>query len=327
MMSGFSTAVPGRLPDLATNLDREFGRADADADSSQPLNSIASDPGTDDKSECPPLYTPRRKRRRVSRNSSPAPEFISLLSSDEEDNAPARKLAQPRRPSSHLHNQNHPSGEGIFESGSETSETNLPLLLPLPDAQRMSNAKRLAVLGASGLQIRETPTEGYTGMSAMSDKQTDVSAAQWSAPSPRDVPLPSSPALWVTDQDGPSEDPPQIRIPFQEPQLCAEQAELVEIISSGRNVFYTGSAGCGKSTVLKAFTRRLRDRGLQVDIVAPTGISALNVGGSTTFVYAGWNLNSFRLPLQELRNGAHAKYVRKRLRDTDVLVIDEISSK
>jgi ATP-dependent DNA helicase PIF1 len=126
-------------------------------------------------------------------------------------------------------------------------------------------------------------------------------------------------------QDRGCEESPPPYIPPKEPVLCPEQAELVDIIMSGRNVFYTGSAGCGKSTVLKAFTRRLRDSGLRVDIVAPTGISALGVGGSTTFVYAGWNLSSFKQSLDKMRNDAHGKYIRRRLKDTDVLVIDEIS--
>lgn len=112
---------------------------------------------------------------------------------------------------------------------------------------------------------------------------------------------------------------------MKEPTLCPEQAELVDIICSGRNVFYTGSAGCGKSTVLKEFTKRLRDQGLSVKIVAPTGVSALGVGGFTTFVYAGWGVRSFKKSLKLVLD-AHDKHVRKRLKNTDVLVIDEISS-
>jgi ATP-dependent DNA helicase PIF1 len=127
------------------------------------------------------------------------------------------------------------------------------------------------------------------------------------------------------DRNGATEEPTLPHIPIKEPELCQEQAELVDIILSGRNVFYTGSAGCGKSTVLKAFTRCLRDRGYQVDIVAPTGISALGVGGSTTFVYAGWNLSTLKQPIKKVRLGAHGKHTRKRLKATDVLVIDEIS--
>ncbi|KAK8872815.1 ATP-dependent DNA helicase PIF1 [Apiospora arundinis] len=110
-----------------------------------------------------------------------------------------------------------------------------------------------------------------------------------------------------------------------EPNLCPEQAALVDLICSGRNVFYTGSAGCGKSTVLKAFTKRLRDMGKKVHVVAPTGRAALQVNGSTTWTYAGWTPDSHKKPLQELQNNAHGKFVWKRFKKTDVLVIDEIS--
>jgi ATP-dependent DNA helicase PIF1 len=111
----------------------------------------------------------------------------------------------------------------------------------------------------------------------------------------------------------------------KEPRLCAEQQQLVDLILSGRNVFYTGSAGCGKSTVLKAFTRRLRAMGKKVNIVAPTGRAALQVHGSTTWTYAGLTPESNKLPLAELRKKANGKLVWKRLDKTDVLVIDEIS--
>lgn len=76
-------------------------------------------------------------------------------------------------------------------------------------------------------------------------------------------------------------------VPIVEPPLCKEQADLVNLILTGRNVFYTGSAGCGKSTVLKAFVKRFKERHLTVDIVAPTGRAALDINGSTTWTYAG----------------------------------------
>lgn len=100
----------------------------------------------------------------------------------------------------------------------------------------------------------------------------------------------------------------------------------MDLICSGRNVFYTGSAGCGKSTVLRAFTRRLQAEGKKVRILAPTGRAALQVNGSTTWTYAGWTPDHHKKPLIELKAAAHGKFVWERLKlETDVIVIDEIS--
>lgn len=56
----------------------------------------------------------------------------------------------------------------------------------------------------------------------------------------------------------------------------------MDCILAGHNVFYTGSAGCGKSTVLKTFVPLIREQGKTVKIVAPTGKAALDINGSTT---------------------------------------------
>ncbi|OTB06100.1 hypothetical protein M426DRAFT_118288 [Hypoxylon sp. CI-4A] len=109
-----------------------------------------------------------------------------------------------------------------------------------------------------------------------------------------------------------------------EPLLCPEQEHLVNLIVSGRNVFYTGSAGSGKSTVLKAFTQRLQALGKTVCVVAPTGRAALQVNGTTTWAYAGWTPQNHKRPLQELKMKIE-RSVQQRFRNTDVLVIDEIS--
>lgn len=134
---------------------------------------------------------------------------------------------------------------------------------------------------------------------------------------------PVSPASSAPPPPPPPAPPPVL---VDAPPLCPEQAELVDLILKGHNVFYTGSAGCGKSTVLREFVRQLREMGKKVNIVAPTGRAALNVGGSTTWTYAGWTPNSFKMPLKKLMENAQwGKFVSERLKATDVLVIDEIS--
>ena len=88
--------------------------------------------------------------------------------------------------------------------------------------------------------------------------------------------------------------------PRTEPQLCDEQLELVDLIMKGRNVFYTGSAGCGKSAVLRYFVARLKARGSTVYIIAPTGKAALEVGGETLYSYAGWTPDTLKKPMKIL---------------------------
>jgi len=90
-------------------------------------------------------------------------------------------------------------------------------------------------------------------------------------------------------------------------------------------VFYTGSAGTGKSFVLKSFVQGLKKQGKHVDIIAPSGIAALNVGGTTVYAYAGWRPDTLKLPLHKIKSMAHGRNIRKRLCKTDVLVVDEIS--
>lgn len=136
-----------------------------------------------------------------------------------------------------------------------------------------------------------------------------------------------TPAAHTQDQNSnpSSTSNPKLRPLPDEPELCPEQAELVSLIEQGHNVFYTGSAGCGKSTVLKAFVKRLRQTEKKVRIIAPTGRAALNVGGTTTWTFAGWTPSSHKLPIDKIQEGAHGKNVYRRLKKVDVLVIDEIS--
>ncbi|KAL6916700.1 hypothetical protein FSST1_008195 [Fusarium sambucinum] len=123
------------------------------------------------------------------------------------------------------------------------------------------------------------------------------------------------------------EDEPDTREPTG-PTLCREQQDLLDLIMSGKNVFFTGSAGCGKSTVLKAAIAQLQANNKKVAVTAPTGRAALNVDGITLHSYMGWNTDDFELDLDKLKGkmyGKAKKNIRKSLKATDVLIIDEIS--
>ncbi len=101
-------------------------------------------------------------------------------------------------------------------------------------------------------------------------------------------------------------------------QLSAEQAAVFDTIENTReNIFVTGRAGTGKSTLLNHLSWNT-DK--QVVICAPTGVAALNVGGQTIH-------SLFRLPIgviadHEIEQSAELK---KLLNTIDTLVVDEVS--
>src|SRR6516164_6814793 len=72
------------------------------------------------------------------------------------------------------------------------------------------------------------------------------------------------------------------------PQLVDDgvgaEERFLAAAQAGRNCFLTGMAGTGKSTTLRQF---IRDALKRVDVTAPTGVAALNVGGMTIHRFCG----------------------------------------
>lgn len=159
-------------------------------------------------------------------------------------------------------------------------------------------------------ELSDPESSAQTVMHPPCNPKSNMAAAR---PIAVDLSLVPDSALFVIDKVGGS----------LKPVLDPAQSALVDRIVRGENVFFTGSAGSGKSTVLKAFVERLRRAGKRVDVVAPTGRAALEVEGSTVHSYAGWDATA--LSLEQATGRAHTRSVKKRLRRTDVLVIDEIS--
>ena len=106
-----------------------------------------------------------------------------------------------------------------------------------------------------------------------------------------------------------------------------EQARVIDLVVRQRkSVFLTGSAGTGKSFVLKHIQKGLA--GVlppgTLHLTAPTGIAAINIGGSTIHSFAGIGLGV----------GPHDRIIAKcisaaktvtRWREAQALIIDEVS--
>jgi len=60
-----------------------------------------------------------------------------------------------------------------------------------------------------------------------------------------------------------------------------KQSTALDILKSGQNVFITGSAGTGKTYLLRQFMQYLNERKIYPSVVAPTGIAASHLQGQT----------------------------------------------
>ncbi|GAA5987380.1 hypothetical protein JCM10908_001932 [Rhodotorula pacifica] len=107
-----------------------------------------------------------------------------------------------------------------------------------------------------------------------------------------------------------------------------QQVVLKLVVEEGKNVFFTGSAGTGKSVLLReiitSLKRKYRGSGDAVAVTASTGMAACNIGGTTIHSFAGIGLG-IGPPEQLVSNVMRNKTAKTKWQRVKVLVIDEVS--
>jgi ATP-dependent DNA helicase PIF1 len=112
--------------------------------------------------------------------------------------------------------------------------------------------------------------------------------------------------------------------------LLSPEQQMVHklVVDDGKNVFFTGSAGTGKSVLLReiisSLKQKYRSRDDAVAVTASTGMAACNIGGITIHSFAGIGLgigdaNALVSKVKKNRTAAG------RWKRTKVIVIDEVS--
>ncbi|KKR84622.1 MAG: PIF1 helicase [Candidatus Uhrbacteria bacterium GW2011_GWF2_41_16] len=102
------------------------------------------------------------------------------------------------------------------------------------------------------------------------------------------------------------------------------QAEALAILKIGKNVFLTGEPGSGKTHTVNAYISYLRSCGIEPSITASTGIAATHIGGMTIHSWSGIGIKKM-LSRTELKEICERDRVARRILETNVLIIDEIS--
>ncbi|CBZ28627.1 putative DNA repair and recombination protein,mitochondrial precursor [Leishmania mexicana MHOM/GT/2001/U1103] len=96
--------------------------------------------------------------------------------------------------------------------------------------------------------------------------------------------------------------------------LTPDQRHVVQLALRGINLFIGGSAGTGKTVLLKYIYSELCQMGLRVAMTATTGVAAVQLGGCTFH-------HAFNAPLDTVPH----RWDANALRAVDVVIIDEVS--
>lgn len=109
-------------------------------------------------------------------------------------------------------------------------------------------------------------------------------------------------------------------------ELSKSQQQALKFFRSGESMLILGSAGTGKSKLVKEFVKynKRNENDKTMYITSTTGISAYNIGGITINSFMG--IGTAEAPVDVLLKRLRYKIsIKDRIRKTDILVIDEIS--
>lgn len=103
-------------------------------------------------------------------------------------------------------------------------------------------------------------------------------------------------------------------------EISPEMRSAITAVSNKKSVFITGRAGTGKSTLLTYLIQEvLKDNYV---VVAPTGVAAINVGGSTIHKFFGFLPD---ITFEHIESPDYHPRNQKIMKNMKTLIIDEIS--
>lgn len=106
----------------------------------------------------------------------------------------------------------------------------------------------------------------------------------------------------------------------------SDTADILEQLEES-NIFLTGGAGVGKSYITNEIIATYKKDGRTVVALGSTGVSAVNIGGFTvhSFFIFGISSNFDELNISDKRAKKRLTDLKKILKATDLIIIDEIS--
>ncbi|XP_072024041.1 ATP-dependent DNA helicase PIF1-like [Amphiura filiformis] len=126
-----------------------------------------------------------------------------------------------------------------------------------------------------------------------------------------------------TNENMQSEQAPRkkLHVTLKQCNLSSEQKEVLNAVQAGQNIFFTGSAGTGKSFLLKKIVGALPPN--STFATASTGVAACHIGGTTLHQFAG--MGDGTAPLAKCIELACRQTRIRQWKACKHLIVDEIS--
>lgn len=102
------------------------------------------------------------------------------------------------------------------------------------------------------------------------------------------------------------------------------QQEAIETMHSRANVFLTGAPGAGKTFTLNEYIEQAKAKDLKVAVTASTGMAASHINGITLHSWSGLGIAEELTPALLKKIVTNGR-IRKRYKEADTLIIDEVS--
>lgn len=113
---------------------------------------------------------------------------------------------------------------------------------------------------------------------------------------------------------------------FSSYRLNLDQQAAFETVKKGKNIFLSGPAGSGKSTLIQAITEWARSKRVVFDVTAMTGCAALLLGVKAKTLHSWAGIGIGRDSAEKLATSIkNSPYALKRWTRIQMLIIDEIS--
>ncbi|KAF5843371.1 PIF1-like helicase-domain-containing protein [Dunaliella salina] len=182
-------------------------------------------------------------------------------------------------------------------------------------SRAMESISRVGDSFTAGDRSHVSQTQWGTGLGSTSGRQQQQYPHQHQHQHQQRQPLGSSSSRQM-----------QLQGEASSPDLSDEQEHVVDLVREGRNVFFTGNAGTGKTFLLSRILTELQLRfgeeySRRVAICAPTGIAATHIQGTTLNSALGIGVPNTHKDFGTM----HKQDTRMKIQAYQVLVIDEAS--